>query len=260
MRRIVFGGSGGSGSASSDGWDTAWMDKPTYDDTQVNGRPDVIGLLCNVIDIGDRNYFSCLATTNVGTYTVSVYTAPGGTLISSQNVASNAQCNWGIDYSACTHQLDTETRQAWVEIYPTAGALTSITFNTNHPAETNVNSAQNIVGAIGVLPSVKTMVSCFQYCYSLQSVILPSLPAVTNMTSCFFACYSLQSVILPALPSVTTMASCFQNCYSLQSVIFPALPSVTTMASCFQTCYSLQSVILPSIPAVTNMPTCFNTC
>jgi hypothetical protein len=161
MRKITFGGSGGGG-ASSDGWDTAWMAKPTYDSTQVNGRSDVMGILCNVLNISDRNYFSCLATTNVGTYTVSVYTEPGGTLISSQDVASNAQCNWKIDYSACTRQLDTETRQAWVEIYPTAGALTSIAFNTNHPAETNVNSAQNIVGAIGVLPAVTTMANCFQ--------------------------------------------------------------------------------------------------
>ena len=260
MRKITFGGSGsggGGGVSLPGGYDKSWMTPPVTTDTTVNGKNNVMALVVNVLDVGNRNYFSCVAT---GNYTVNVYATVGDTLISTQNVASGVQANWQIDYAVCTYQIDTVTRQAYIEIVGNGGDLTSIAFNTNHPNEKNANTSQNIVAAFAVLPAVTSMASCFGYCYSLQSVTLPSLPAVTSMASCFGACYSLQSVTLPSLPAVTNMASCFGACSSLQSVTLPSLPAVTSMASCFYGCSSLQSVTLPSLPAVTSMASCFYGC
>ena len=264
MRKITFGGSGsgsggggGGGVSLPGGYDKSWMTPPVTTDTTVNGKNDVMALVVNVLDVGNRNYFSCVAT---GNYTVNVYATVGGTLISTQNVASGVQANWQIDYAACTHQIDTVTRQAYIEIVGNGGNLTSIVFNTNHPNETNANTSQNIVAAFAVLPAVTSMANCFFACYALQSVTLPSLPAVTSMTSCFSLCSALQSVTLPSLPAVTSMASCFYSCYSLQSVTLPSLPVVTSMTGCFYSCYSLQSVTLPSLPVVTSMTNCFYAC
>ena len=191
-----------------DGWGSSWMPPPAYDATSVNGKADVCGLLCNVLDTGNRNYFSCIA---VGAYTVSVYAdATATTLISTQNVASGVQANWQIDYAACTHQFNTDTRQAWVEVVPQSGqSLTILRFNTNHPAETNPNSSPNFAGVFGVLPALTTATSMFGACYALQSVNLPNLPALTTAASMFYACYALQSVNLPSLPVLTNATSMF---------------------------------------------------
>ena len=233
------------------GWGADWMQPPIYTETSVNGKTDVCGLVCNVLDVGDRNYFSCIAS---GDYTVNVYTdATAATLISTQNVAGNVQANWQIDYAACTHQLDTETRQAWVEIVPQAGqSLTMLRFNTNHPAETNVNSAPNIVTVVGVLPALTNATSMFSSCYALQSVMLPSLPSLTSATSMFSNCFSLQSVTLPSLPALTTATSMFYACFALQSVTIPSLPALTNATYMFgtdteSTCLrSLRKLVCPT--------------
>ncbi len=251
----VGGGGGGVSPNLPDGYNPEWMTPPAITDTTVNGLTDVIALMCNVLDIGDRNYFSCIAT---GSYTVNVYTAVNGTLISTVNTASDVQTNWQIDYAVCTHQVDAETRQAYVEIVPKAGqTLTLIRFNTNHPAETNANSAPNIVAAFGALPALTTAASMFNSCYALQSVTLPALPALTTAASMFIYCYALQSVTLPALPALTTATNMFNSCYALQSVTLPALPALTTATNMFNSCYALQSVTLPALPALTNATSMF---
>ena len=207
---VQIGGGGGGGGVSPDlpnGYNPTWLTPPAITDTTVNGKTDVIALMCNVLDIGNRNYFSCIAA---GDYTVNVYTAVNGTLISTVNTASGVQTNWQIDYAACTKQIDAETRQAYVEIVPQSGqSLTIVRFNTHHPAETNVNSAQNIVAVFGALPALTTATSMFQNCYALQSVTLPALPAVINATSMFYSCYALQYVTLPALPALTAATGMF---------------------------------------------------
>ena len=242
-----------------DGWGSSWMPPPAYDATSVNGKADVCGLLCNVLDTGNRNYFSCIA---VGAYTVSVYAdATATTLISTQNVASGVRANWQIDYAACTHQFNTDTRQAWVEVVPQSGqSLTMLRFNTNHPAETNPNSSPNFAGVFGVLPALTNATNMFSTCYALQSVNLSNLPALTNATSMFSTCYSLQSVNLSNLPNLTTAANMFNGCYSLQSVNLPNLPKLTTATSMFGACYSLQSVNLSNLSNLTTAANMFNTC
>ena len=227
-----------------DGWGSSWMPPPAYDATSVNGKADVCGLLCNVLDTGNRNYFSCIA---VGAYTVSVYAdATATTLISTQNVASGVQANWQIDYAACTHQFNTDTRQAWVEVVPQSGqSLTMLRFNTNHPAETNPNSSPSFVAAVGAIPNLTNATSMFQQCYSLQSVNLPNLPNLTTATSMFLYCYALQSVNLPNLSNLTTATGMFLYCYALQSVNLPNLPNLTTATNMFGT--TVESACLRSL-------------
>lgn len=262
-KTIIIGGSSGSGSAIATsnlptGYSSSWMTPPAITGTAVNGKTDVIALMCNVLDIGNRNYFSCIAT---GAYTVNVYTAPNGTLISTVNTATNVQTNWQIDYAACTHQVNVGTRQAYVEIVPQAGqSLTMVGFNTNHPAETNTNSAPNIVAAFAALPSLTVASSMFGACYNLQSVTLLDLPALTNATNMFGACYALQSVAFGALPALTNASSMFGACYAMQSVTLPALPALTNATSMFSACLGLQSVTLPALPAVTTATSMFSNC
>ena len=203
---IEIGGSGG-GAPPPNGYNPEWLPAPATTDTTVNGKTDALYMLCNVLDTGNRNYFSCNAS---GNYTVNVYTGINGTLISTQNVTDNVQASWQIDYAACTHQLDALTRQAYVEIVPQSGqVLSALTFNTNHPAETNTNTSANFISVIGVLPALTNATNMFYACYALQSVALPNLPALTNATSMFYNCYALQSVTLPNLPALTNATSMF---------------------------------------------------
>ena len=207
---IVLGGGGGGGGSAPvlpDGWDSVWLSPPDITSTTINEKTDVCGLVCNVLDIGDRNYFSCIAA---GDYTVNVYASVGGALISTQAVAANVQANWQIDYALCTHQLNTDTRQAYVEVVPKSGqSLTLIRFNTNHPAEINPNSSPSFVAAVGAMPNLTTAASMFMYCNALQSVNLLSLPALTNATNMFMYCSALQSVNLPSLPALTNATNMF---------------------------------------------------
>ena len=240
------------------GYNPLWLPRPAITSATVNGHSDVVALLCNVLNIEDRNYFSVSAS---NPYNVKIYTAVGGTLLQSLSTTVGGQLNWTIDYASCTHNIDAETRQAYVEITPQAGfSLTSVTFNTNHPAETNVNSPPNIVAVFAVLPALTTATSMFSACYALQSVTMSSLPALTDATNMFNACTSLQSVTLPSLPALTNATSMFNACYTLQSVTLPPLPALANTTNMFQNCYPLQSVTLPSLPALTNATSMFATC
>ena len=254
---IEIGGSGGGsggGAPPPNGYNPEWLPAPATTDTTVNGKTDALYMLCNVLDTGNRNYFSCNAS---GNYTVNVYTGINGTLISTQDFSANVQANWQIDYAACTHQLDALTRQAYVEIVPQSGqVLSELKFNTNHPNETNTNTAPNVIAVIGALPALTNATNMFTACYSLQSVNL-NLPALTNATNMFYICLSLQSVNL-SLPALTNAAYMFNTCYSLQSVNLN-LPALTNATNMFYTCNSLQSVNL-SLPALTNATNMFYAC
>ena len=95
------------------------------------------------------------------------------------------------------------------------------------------------------LPSSVTSIGnyAFQNCSSLTSVTIPS--GVTSIGgSAFYYCYTLTSVSLPS--SVTSIGnSAFSNCNNIVSVVIPY--GVTTIdASAFYTTYSLTSVVISS--------------
>ena len=74
----------------------------------------------------------------------------------------------------------------------------------------------------GKLAVVKDLSSCYNGCYSLQSVDVSGFDtaAVTNMSNMFYNCYSLQSVDVSGFDTaaVTNMSYMFSGCYSLQSL------------------------------------------
>ena len=102
------------------------------------------------------------------------------------------------------------------------------------------------------IPSGVTSIgtSAFQNCYSLASVSIPS--TVTSIgTNAFASCYSLVSVSIPS--GVTSLGNqAFNLCYSFASVSIPStVTSIGTQA--FASCYSLASVTIPS--GVSTIPT-----
>jgi len=108
------------------------------------------------------------------------------------------------------------------------------------------------------------MNECFDYCYKLAKVVLPtSCSGLTTTSAMFLSCYSLQSV--SPIPSdatlLTDISSMFNTCVSLTGYTFPpSLPSVSTAAALFTGCYSLGSVQLPSLPVCTNYSSMFSGC
>ena len=84
---------------------------------------------------------------------------------------------------------------------------------------------------------------CFEHCYALNSVTIPS--SVTSLgDNCFSGCDGLTSVTIPS--SVTSLGeNCFQSCSGLTSVTIPS--SITSISNrCFQYCSGLTSVTIPS--------------
>lgn len=235
MRKYIKLITGFSTSADyPEGWDTSWLAPPTITDTTVNGKTDACGLVCNVLDIGDRNYFSCIAT---GDYTVNVYTKVNGSLISTQDVASGVQADWQIDYALCTHQLSTDTRQAWVEIVPQSGeTITFASLNTNHPAETNTNSCGSYVYIILRLPFATVLSSFAAGQRGINGADIYS-PITISISSILQSASSLRSfkIFAPlATAAVAALASVSASTVNL------SLPSVSTATSIIQSSVAIQ--------------------
>lgn len=74
---------------------------------------------------------------------------------------------------------------------------------------------------------------CFNACYNLSSVTIPSTVTVIGVR-CFKECGSLTSIVIPS--SVTSLGEgCFKNCSSLASIDIPS--SVTSLGyECFYGC------------------------
>lgn len=88
----------------------------------------------------------------------------------------------------------------------------------------------------------------FQYCYSLNSIIIPD--SVTSIeSSAFDGCRSLSSITIS--DSVTSTGSnAFSSCYPLTSITIPnSMTNIGT--STFNSCQSLASIIIPD--GVTNI-------
>ena len=98
-------------------------------------------------------------------------------------------------------------------------------------------------------------VSAFQYCTSLNSIVIPS--SVTSIGNyAFQTCTSFNSVVIPS--SVTSIsANVFQNCTSLNSIVIPS--SVTNIGgSAFQGCALLLFFDLSQYTDPNNLPTFSN--
>jgi hypothetical protein len=242
---IILGSIGGGGVAPPA---NGWLAPPVMTETTMNGLTDACGLFCNVLDIGDRNYFSCLAA---DAYTVSVYTAVGGTLISSQNVAADVQCNWQIEWDACTHNIDADTRQAYVEITPQSGqSLTLLRFNTNHPAETNANSTPYIASMFQRLPNMLTANLMYNNNYLLTSATHGNYPLLTNATSMHNNNFGLASVTHGNYPLLTNATTMHGNNSALTSATHGNYPLLTNATSMHNSNFALQYAYFGDLSAV----------
>jgi hypothetical protein len=107
-----------------------------------------------------------------------------------------------------------------------------------------------------------TYLACFQSCYSLVKVIMPtSNPNNASMNQIFFLCYSLLEVTFPSNVNITAFDNAFQSCYNLRSVTLPAtMNSLTSMNLSFFYCYNLKSITLPSINNVNSLSSAFANC
>ena len=261
-----------SGGTSAGGWSppSYWADSLGAITNATMGADGSIGTSEIRILVNTRTANRSFA------FTVSAangYTVKWGRNETAVNYANNATAERTYDSTKCqTYCLITITKTG-------AGAITAFTVaNTTTFVATQVQYPTYLwvsANYVGVAPIFYTSLVncininsvflksctsigayCFTYCYSLQSITIPS--SVTSIgANCFNSCYSLQSITIPS--SVTSFgANCFVYCYSLQSIIIPS--SVTSIgSSCFFSCYSLQSITIPS--SVTSIGgTCFTSC
>jgi hypothetical protein len=143
----------------------------------------------------------------------------------------------------------------------------------------------------GIQNSVTTLSSCFNSCYLLTSITLPtsmnactfltstfgncfnltsvnfpaSMNAVTDMNNAFSSCTNLISVTLPtSMSSCTVFTSIFNGCRKIETILMPATVSsaTTTLQAAFQNCYSLKSITFPTtqMSSLTTIQTMFSGC
>ena len=116
---------------------------------------------------------------------------------------------------------------------------------------------EKIKGTDGAEYSVVTLgAECFNACYNLSSVTIPSTVTVIGVR-CFKECGSLTSIVIPS--SVTSLGEgCFKDCSSLASIDIPS--SVTSLGyECFYGCSSLTSITIPaSVTSIGSL--CFAYC
>ena len=91
--------------------------------------------------------------------------------------------------------------------------------------------------------------NCFQNCYKLKSVIIPS--DVTSNTSgysyIFQNCYGLKNVSFPNNAPIPNTVYLFQNCASLERICLPIIDDTSSAYSqyAFSGCLKLKHVVIP---------------
>ena len=113
---------------------------------------------------------------------------------------------------------------------------------------TSVTTTQGVFDRLAnlkhiTIPENITTLGSFQYCVSLEKVILPA--AITSLPkSCFEGCTALNNVTLPT--GITELPdNCFRSCSALTSVDIPS--ELSSVGNCaFLDCIALTSIDLPS--------------
>ena len=106
---------------------------------------------------------------------------------------------------------------------------------------------EKIKGTDGAEYSVVTLgAECFNACYNLSSVTIPSTVTVIGVR-CFKECGSLTSIVIPS--SVTSLGyECFYGCSSLTSIIIPASVESIGGYSTFINCVKLNTIFFKGLP------------
>jgi surface protein len=252
----------------------------------------MVGLYAVYPDVNDYGMTNTVAFVIKGNHTIDW--GDGSTI---ENVNSNVQAQHTYTYASlssntyCTRGY----RQAIITITPQSGQnITNIQLGKKHTSVVQGRifsqwlditlSGANIstfriseISFANLLENFKavqsttactSLLSTFQYCYSLQTLNLSSFNTalVTNMSYMFTGCTSLQTLNLSSFNTalVTNMSNMFQYCYSLQTLNLSSFNTalVTNMSYMFNSCTSLQTLNLSSFNTalVTNMSYMFYSC
>lgn len=153
--------------------------------------------------------------------------------------------------------------------FNTCRALKSFIFPTNFNASDMSTCFQNCFSLTYVsmptsMASLTTLAGFFNGCSDLPTVTLPTtVGASIDISSLFINCFSLTNVVIPSGWTITNMSNTFSSCFNLVSVSIPTgtQNSLTTMATTFNNCYNLKSVTLPSsMTSLTTLASIFNNC
>lgn len=91
--------------------------------------------------------------------------------------------------------------------------------------------------------------NCFQNCYKLKSVIIPSdVTSETNgYTYIFQSCYGLKNISFPNNAPIPNTSYLFQGCSSLERICLPIIDNTTSLYGqyAFGGCSKLKHVVLP---------------
>jgi hypothetical protein len=149
-------------------------------------------------------------------------------------------------------------------VFPGNWALSGVT--DMNSTFLNCNSIKTITFPSTAANSVNTMNLCFQNCYILTSLTLPtSLNAVTTLNGAFQNCYNLATITLPSSMAALTgtgLQNTFNGCKELVNLTLPTTVNtngIGNMTSCFNGCNSLTSITLPVLgTSVNNLTTAFS--
>jgi hypothetical protein len=232
----------------------------------------------------ESNFHAFRVTTSTGNYRVDW---GDGTVI---DYASNTTAERNLLYSG---YVGTESsrgyRQAVITITAVSGNLTSINMDFKHSQSGLQNGySENYLdirmsgafftslrfsGGSGTSrsfmlerfiyvggSSLTSLSSCFNDCYSLQSMNAFDTTNVGSFINTFFICRSLRTIPLLNTQGASSTTNMFNGCASLQTIPLLNTQNVLTMNGMFSGCVSLQTIPLLNTQITTNISSIFNSC
>jgi surface protein len=146
----------------------------------------------------------------------------------------------------------------WLDIAIAAPNCTALTIGSS---ATTVRYGYLERVRLNQIGSITTFERLFQFCRSLQSVVIAdTITAVTNTSNMFNGCSALTSAPLFDTALVTNMSFMFSGCPSLTSVPLFDTALVTNTSNMFNGCSALTSVPLFDTASVTDMSFMFSGC
>ena len=91
--------------------------------------------------------------------------------------------------------------------------------------------------------------ACFQFCYSLSKVVMPtSIPLLNNMVACFQGCSQLAEITLPNSVSASiTLQNTFNSAYGLSEITIPSGYTTNSLSGTFSGARGLKRITLPPV-------------
>ena len=140
-------------------------------------------------------------------------------------------------------------------ILQTKVASYSTIISDNKSGVQSSNSAYlTAVRKIEIGDNVELYSYAFHQYTNLETITIPHGIEAKLCKNCFQNCYKLKSVIIPsdATSETNGYQYIFQNCYGLKNVSFPNNAPIPNVSYLFQGCYSLERICLPIIDNTTS--------